>query len=49
MLTRYLGFRHFFTHAYAVDLYADKLEELIDNIIPTYDHFKNEINYFTNK
>jgi len=49
MLTRYLGFRHFFTHAYAMDLYADKLEELVDNIITTYDHFKKEINHFTKK
>ena len=49
MLTRYLGFRHYFSHAYALDLYADKLEELVDKIIPTYDHFKNEINHFTNK
>ena len=49
MLTRYLGFRHFFTHAYAIDLYADKLEELVNNVVPTYVHFKKEINYFTKK
>ncbi len=45
-LIRYLGFRHFFTHAYALDLYADKLEELVGKIKSTYNFFKKEINYF---
>ena len=49
MLTRYLGFRHFFTHAYAIDLYADKLEELVENVISTYEHFKKEINHIAKK
>ena len=47
MLGGYLGFRHFFTHAYAIDLYADKMEKLIDNISETYNQFKNEIDLFT--
>ncbi len=45
-LTRFLGFRHYFTHAYALDLYVDKLEELVANILPTYNLFKQEINQF---
>lgn len=31
-LGEYLAFRHFFSHAYALDLYADKLEPLVVKI-----------------
>jgi len=47
MLSSYLGFRHFFSHGYAIDLYADRMEGLIDNISETYNKFKNEIDLFT--
>ena len=43
-IKEYLGFRHFFTHAYALDLNPEKIESLIENIIETFDEFKEEIN-----
>ena len=43
MLSRYLGFRHFFSHGYAIDLYADRMEDLVENISETYNKFKKEI------
>ncbi|MCG2815289.1 MAG: hypothetical protein L6425_05070 [Candidatus Aminicenantes bacterium] len=42
-LTEYLAFRHFFTHAYALDLQPDRMESLIENIQVVYDKFKKEI------
>lgn len=30
-LVKYLAFRHFFSHAYALDLYPDKMEPLVEN------------------
>ncbi len=47
MLNKYLGFRHFFIYAYATDLYADKMEKLVDTIKTTFDQFKTEIELFT--
>jgi hypothetical protein len=32
LLSPYLAFRHFFTHAYAFDLYSDKMEPLVNNL-----------------
>ena len=43
-IKEYLGFRHFFTHSYALDLNPEKIESLIENIIETFDEFKEEIN-----
>jgi len=43
-LKEYLGFRHFFIHAYALDLHPSKIESLIEKIIETFDEFKEEIN-----
>lgn len=40
----YLGFRHFFTHAYALDLHPSRIESLIEKIVETFDEFKEEIN-----
>jgi len=45
-LGEYLAFRHFFSHAYALDLYAEKLEPLVENIRETYSDFKKDILYF---
>lgn len=45
-LTIYLGFRHYFTHAYAVDLYADRMKELVTNASGTFTHFKTGIDLF---
>lgn len=47
MLTEYLGFRHVFVHSYAMELYEDRMVKLVDNIKPTYQQFKSEINKFT--
>ena len=43
-LKEYLGFRHFFIHAYALDLHPSRIESLIKKIIETFDEFKEEIN-----
>lgn len=43
-LKEFLGFRHFFTHAYALDLHPSRIESLIEKIIETFDEFKEEIN-----
>ena len=39
----YLAFRHFFSHAYALDLYPEKMEPLVKNAFFLYNEFKNEI------
>lgn len=38
-LIDYLYFRHFFVHAYALDLYSNKMEPLVGNITSTYNQF----------
>ncbi|MBA7477792.1 hypothetical protein ES707_13206 [subsurface metagenome] len=43
-LKEYLGFRHFFTHAYALDLHPLRIESLIEKIVETFDEFTEEIN-----
>ena len=48
-LGEYLAFRHFFSHAYALDLYAESLEPLIENIMTVYANFKRDISEFLNK
>ncbi len=45
----YLSFRHFFSHAYALDLYAERLEPLVENIKKVYVYFKNDISSFLNR
>jgi hypothetical protein len=42
-LGQYLAFRHFFSHAYALDLYPDKMEPLVENSKMVYNLFKQEI------
>ena len=42
-LGQYLAFRHFFNHAYALDLYADKMEPLVESSKNVYSIFKKEI------
>jgi len=41
---QYLAFRHFFSHAYAIDLQPQRIEPLIENILKTFEQFKDEIN-----
>jgi len=46
LLGEYLAFRHFFSHAYALDLYPDRMESLVNNIAKTYESFKKDISVF---
>jgi len=42
-LKRYLAFRHFFSHAYALDLSPDRIEPLISGASKVFKNFKTEI------
>ncbi len=42
-LKRYLAFRHFFSHAYALDLYPGRMEPLVVDIVDVYESFRIEI------
>lgn len=42
-LSQYLAFRHFFSHAYSLDLYPDKMKPLVDQAIKTFDLFQKEL------
>lgn len=42
-LKDYLAFRHFFSHAYALDLQPERLEPLISNIVKIFENFKIEV------
>jgi len=42
-LRRYLAFRHFFSHGYAVDLMADRVEPLVRDAAEAFARFQNEI------
>lgn len=44
MLAGYLAFRHFFSHAYALELYPEKMEPLVAHARSVYQRFKEEIN-----
>jgi uncharacterized protein YutE (UPF0331/DUF86 family) len=41
-LRRYLAFRHFFSHAYALDLYPDRIEPLVGDASGIFQKFKME-------
>lgn len=43
-LSRYLAFRHFFSHAYALDLYPGKMEPLVANLQSLFMRFRTTIN-----
>ena len=43
-LRKYLVFRHFFSHAYALDLYPEKMEPLVIEASMIFSQFKDEIN-----
>ena len=42
-LKRYLAFRHFFSHGYAIDLSADRMEPLVSAVRNVFKTFKTEI------
>jgi hypothetical protein len=44
-LSSYLAFRHFFSHAYALDLFPDRLEPLVESAGAVFQNFKQEIDY----
>ena len=46
LFSQYLAFRHFFSHAYALDLYSEKMEPLVENAGEVYSQFKKEISKF---
>jgi uncharacterized protein YutE (UPF0331/DUF86 family) len=43
-LKSFLAFRHFFSHAYALELYPDRMEPLVADVSNIYENFKDEIN-----
>lgn len=42
-LSRFLAFRHFFSHAYALDLLPDRMEPLVQHAGEVFGRFKEEI------
>ena len=47
-LAEYLAFRHFFSHAYALDLYPQKMEPLVKNIADVLNLVKEDIKEYLN-
>jgi uncharacterized protein YutE (UPF0331/DUF86 family) len=43
-LKEFLAFRHFFAHAYALDLQPQRMEPLVEKIEKVFKNFRNEIN-----
>ncbi|MFH1777807.1 MAG: MAE_28990/MAE_18760 family HEPN-like nuclease [Candidatus Omnitrophota bacterium] len=43
-ISEYMSFRHFVAHGYAFNLSAERLQELKDNVLKTFEKFKEEIN-----
>ena len=42
-LKRYLAFRHFFSHAYALDLFPERMKPLVKDAESVFSKFKDEI------
>jgi hypothetical protein len=42
-LSRFLAFRHFFSHAYTLDLLPDRMVSLTERVVDTFHLFKKEI------
>lgn len=42
-LKRFFAFRHFFSHAYALDLYPEKMEPLVMDVSGIFEDFQEEI------
>jgi uncharacterized protein YutE (UPF0331/DUF86 family) len=42
-LKRYLAFRHYFSHAYALDLFPERMETLVTDAVTLFNEFKQQI------
>jgi uncharacterized protein YutE (UPF0331/DUF86 family) len=42
-ISEYLAFRHFFIHAYALELYPHKMEPLVQSATAVFENFRSEI------
>jgi hypothetical protein len=42
-LKRYLAFRHFFDHGYALNLFPERMQPLLDDVQLVFDQFKADI------
>jgi uncharacterized protein YutE (UPF0331/DUF86 family) len=42
-LSRFLAFRHFFSHAYALDLYPERMAPLVQDAGKTFERFRRQI------
>lgn len=42
-LSRFLAFRHFFSHAYALDLFPDRMEPLVKQAAGVFGRFRDEV------
>lgn len=43
-LSRFLAFRHFFSHAYALDVFPDRMAPLVERALITFHQFRSEVN-----
>ncbi len=42
-LKQYLGFRHYFSHAYALELYPERMDPLVKDAVVLFNEFKQQI------
>ncbi len=42
-LKRYLAFRHYFSHAYALELFPERMEPLVKDAVALFNEFKQQI------
>jgi uncharacterized protein YutE (UPF0331/DUF86 family) len=45
-LSRYLAFRHFLSHAYALDLFPERMEPLVQSVGVVFERFKEQVDRF---
>jgi uncharacterized protein YutE (UPF0331/DUF86 family) len=43
-LKQYLAFRHYFSHAYALELFPERMEPLVKDAVTLFNDFKQQIN-----
>jgi hypothetical protein len=48
MLKEYLAFRHFFSHAYALNLHYERMTPLVEGCVEVYQCFQSEVDQFVN-